>query len=105
MPKREGKLDQNGVKTDVAIIELRMFFQKSFGSGTNTPFLRFADGISGSLQRCSFFDFDKHQHASAFGNKIDFSGIRSPSGNIIGGQNMVAFQTKQQPNQKFCPMS
>lgn len=105
MPERAGKLYQNGIETNVAAVELRMFFQKRFGTGTDSPFLYVADGIGGFIQRCSFFDFDEHQHVSAFGNKIDFTRMRSASADVIGRQNPVAFQAKQQSGQKFCPMS
>lgn len=105
MPERAGKLYQNGIETNVAAVELRMFFQKRFGAGTDSPFLYVADGIGGFIQRCSFFDFDEYQDISAFGNKIDFACKRSAPADVIGRQNPVAFQAKQQPGQKFCPMS
>lgn len=105
MPERAGKLYQNGIETNVAAVELRMFFQKRFGTGTDSPFLYVADGIGGFIQRCSFFDFDEYQDISAFGNKIDFACMCSAPADVIGRQNPVAFQAKQQPGQKFCPMS
>ena len=106
MPERAGKLYQNGIETNVAAVELRMFFQKKDSAPERIRlFLYVADGIGGFIQRCSFFDFDEYQDISAFGNKIDFACMRSAPADVIGRQNPVAFQAKQQPGQKFCPMS
>ena len=38
------------------------------------------------------------------GDKIDFTRVGAAAGHIIDGNDPVAFQTKQQARQKFCPM-
>lgn len=91
MPKRAGEFYQNSVEPNIAVIKLGVLFQKRFGAGSDSPFLRVADGIGGIFERGTLFHFNKDQNVSPFGNKIDFARMCSAPANKIGRQNPIAF--------------